>query len=130
MCTSFAAIDSASLSRGSPQFDGPVASRCAMVRTRPGRRPDVAGRDPEEDVSRPAVHQGWRDVAMLHWRYPSDVVAALLPDELEVDVVDGSAWVSLTPFMVKGFRVTGLPSLPFLSDFEETNLRTYARARD
>lgn len=90
----------------------------------------MAGREPEEDVARPAVHQGWRDVAMLHWRYPPDVVAALLPDDLEVDVIDGSAWVSLTPFMVKGFRVAGLPSLPFLSDFEETNLRTYARARD
>ena len=84
----------------------------------------MAGREPEEDVARPAVHQRWRDVAMLHWRYPPDVVAALLPDELEVDVVDGSAWVSLTPFLVKGFRVTGLPSLPFLSDFLWRRLRT------
>src|SRR3954451_183544 len=90
----------------------------------------MAGREPEEDVTRPVVHQGWRNVAMLHWRYPVEVVATLLPDELEVDVIDGSALVSLTPFLVEGFRITGLPALPFLSDFPETNLRTYVRGPD
>jgi uncharacterized protein YqjF (DUF2071 family) len=90
----------------------------------------MAGAAPEEDVARAAVHQGWRHVSMLHWRYPPEVVGALLPDGLEVDVVDGSAWVSLTPFLVTGFRVTGLPPVPWLSSFPETNLRTYVRGAD
>jgi uncharacterized protein YqjF (DUF2071 family) len=85
----------------------------------------VSGRDPEEPVSRPVVHQGWRHLAFLHWSYPPDVIAALLPAGLEVDTFDGRAWVGLTPFLVVGFRPAMLPALPGLSTFPETNLRTY-----
>lgn len=78
----------------------------------------------------PVVHQSWRDVAFLHWRVDVDAVVALLPEELEPDLVDGSAWVSITPFRVERFRVAGLPPGPFASAFCETNVRTYVRNRD
>ncbi len=90
----------------------------------------MAGRDPEETVPVPVAHQGWRRVAFLHWAYDPDVVRPLIPDELDLDLADGSAWVSLTPFDVVGFRPPGLPALPGLSSFPETNLRTYVRGPD
>src|SRR4051812_12905980 len=87
----------------------------------------MAGNRPEERVNVPLFRQDWTLAAFLHWRYPADVVAALLPPGLEPDIVDGSAWVSLTPFRVERFRPLGLVPVPFGSSFPETNVRTYVR---
>jgi uncharacterized protein YqjF (DUF2071 family) len=87
----------------------------------------MAGNQPEDEVRFPYVHQGWRQVTMLHWRYDPDEIARRLPPGLVPDIVDGSAWVSLTPFRVEGFRPGGLPVLPPVATFCETNLRTYVR---
>ena len=87
----------------------------------------MAGPDPEEVVRLPIAHQRWRDVTFLHWAVAPDAVARLLPDGLEPDLHDGRAWMSLTPFSVRGFRPPLLPALPGLSDFPETNVRTYVR---
>lgn len=86
----------------------------------------MAGAEPEEKVNLPVVHQAWRDVTFLHWRYEADVVQELLPDGLEVDLRDGAAWVGLTAFRVERSRPPLLPPLPQLSSFPETNVRTYA----
>jgi uncharacterized protein len=74
--------------------------------------------------------QAWRAVTFLHWRYPVDAVARLLPDGLHVDTHQGQAWVGLIPLLMDGVRAAGLPALPWLSRFPETNLRTYVRAPD
>lgn len=87
----------------------------------------MSGREPEERVSVPVLHQRWRQVLLLHWSVPVDAVADLLPDGLEPDVHDGSAWVSLTPFRAEGTRLPLAPSVPLWSRFPETNLRTYVR---
>jgi uncharacterized protein YqjF (DUF2071 family) len=73
------------------------------------------------------VRQSWRDVAFLHWRLDPDALRPHLPPGLEPDLMDGAAWITLTPFRVEGFRVLGSPILPGVSSFEETNLRTYVR---
>jgi uncharacterized protein len=87
----------------------------------------VAGAEPEEIVRFPVAHQGWRDVTFLHWAFAPESVARLLPDSLEPDLHDGQAWVSLTPFSVRGFRLPLMPAIPRLSNFPETNVRTYVR---
>jgi uncharacterized protein len=92
------------------------------------RRP-MAGAEPEERVGQPAVVQAWRHVSFLHWRFDPGRLQALLPDVLEPDVVDGSAWVAITPFRVDRLEVMGLP-VPFSTPFAETNVRTYVRDRD
>ncbi len=89
----------------------------------------MSGRHPEEKVAYPVVNQRWRDMTFLHWRYPPAEVAAKLPDGLEPDVYDGSAWVGLTPFTVMASRPAIVPTL-FGSTFPETNLRTYVVGPD
>jgi len=49
----------------------------------------------------------------------------LLPPGLTLDTFDGRAWVGLVPFTMRGVRPRGLPAVGFLSDFHETNVRTY-----
>lgn len=78
----------------------------------------------------PASRQKWCDITFLHWRYDVGEVQALLPPAVEVDTWDGAAWVSLTPFLMVDFRIGGLPPIPRLATFPETNLRTYVRGPD
>ncbi len=73
------------------------------------------------------MKQGWYDLAYIHFRYSVEEVARILPDGLEVDVCDGSAWVGLIPFSMRGIGVPGLPAVPYLGSFPEVNVRTYVR---
>jgi len=78
----------------------------------------------------PLMIHHWRRLTFLHWRYPAEVVQARLPRGLEVEAFDGVAWVGLVPFLMDGVRPPGLPALPWLSRFPETNVRTYVRGPD
>lgn len=76
-------------------------------------------------VRRAIMKQGWYDLAYIHFRYDASEVAALLPPQLDVDVHDGSAWVGLVPFSMRGIGLPHLPSVPYLGSFPEINVRTY-----
>ena len=80
-------------------------------------------------VRRPCMIHEWNELTFLHWRYDAEAVQRLLPPGLEVETFDGSAWVGLVPFQML-VRPPGLPPLPWVSHFPETNVRTYARAAD
>jgi uncharacterized protein YqjF (DUF2071 family) len=81
-------------------------------------------------VRHPVMHQQWRRLTFLHWRYPAEMVQAVLPEGLTVETMDGTAWVGLIPFLMVGVRAPGVPAVPWLSRFPETNVRTYVRGPD
>jgi len=81
-------------------------------------------------VKRPVMYQDWRDLTFLHWRYEPDVVQKLLPRGLTVQTFDGSAWIGLVPFVMDRVRFPGVPALPWMSRFPETNVRTYVSGPD
>ena len=74
--------------------------------------------------------QSWVDLAFLHWRVDPDAVRPLLPDTLELETFDGSAWVGIVPFVLTGLRMRGLLPVPGLSTFPEVNVRTYVTRDD
>jgi uncharacterized protein YqjF (DUF2071 family) len=74
--------------------------------------------------------QTWCDLLFAHWRVPHEVLRPHVPERLELEEHDGSAWIGLTPFRIAGLRVRGAPPLPFLSSFHELNCRTYVRVGD
>jgi uncharacterized protein len=76
------------------------------------------------------MFQSWTWLTFLHWRYPPDQIRRLLPRQLALDTFDGSAWVGLTPFLLKGLRAPFTPALPWISHFPEMNVRTYVRGPD
>jgi hypothetical protein len=53
-----------------------------------------------------------------------------VPHPLQVESFDGSAWVGITPFLLQGLRSKSVPALPWISEFPETNCRTYVRGPD
>lgn len=82
-----------------------------------------------EPVHRPALFHTWSELSLVHWSYDPAAIQALLPDSVTVDVLDGIAWVGLVPFNCT-IRPPGIPRLPWVSSFEEMNVRTYVRGPD
>ena len=75
-----------------------------------------------------ALFMGWHDLLFMHWPVPENVLRPLIPPTLGLDTFDGRAWLGITPFRMSGVRPHSLPSVPWLSNFPELNLRTYVTA--
>jgi uncharacterized protein YqjF (DUF2071 family) len=69
--------------------------------------------------------QTWIDLAFLHWRVDADELRRAVGRSVELDTFDGDAWLGITPFLLTGFLLRGVPPLPKLSTFPELNVRTY-----
>ncbi|MFL5827795.1 MAG: YqjF family protein [Thermoleophilaceae bacterium] len=74
--------------------------------------------------------QTWEDLLFAHWPVPVEALRPLVPPQLPIDVYDGSAWLGVTPFVVRGLRARGTLPVPGLSSFPETNVRTYTTVGD
>ncbi len=80
-------------------------------------------------VGKPVMRQRWERLTFLHWSYDPAVVQRLLPGGLTVDTFDGAAWVGLVPFFMR-VHTPGDHGAPWVSNFCETNVRTYAVDRE
>jgi uncharacterized protein YqjF (DUF2071 family) len=69
--------------------------------------------------------QTWDELLFAHWRVDAAALRGRVPDGLEVEQHDGSAWLGITPFELTGLRVRGTFPLPLVSTFRELNVRTY-----
>ncbi len=70
-------------------------------------------------------YQEWNNALFLHWKVPFHIIRRLVPEKLNIDTFDGNAYVSLVAFTMQKIRPRNLPSIKFISDFDEINLRTY-----
>jgi uncharacterized protein YqjF (DUF2071 family) len=69
--------------------------------------------------------QRWSNLLFIHRQAKVDAVRSLVPPALTLDLHDGTAWVSVTPFYLSHLRPRGVPPLPLVSEFPELNVRTY-----
>ncbi len=67
----------------------------------------------------------WSDLLFVHWRVDPSALRSLLPAGVEIDEFGGSAWVGVVPFHMSRVRPWWSPAVPGLSEFHETNVRTY-----
>ena len=70
-------------------------------------------------------YQEWNKALFFHYRIDKEILKELVPNDLEIDEIDGSAWVSLVAFTMEKIRPRFLPAFSPISDFDEINLRTY-----
>src|SRR6202034_352315 len=71
--------------------------------------------------------QRWNDLLVAHWPVPAASIAPLLPEGLEPDVFQGTAWLGVVPFWLDRIKVRGLPNIPGMRSFPDLNVRTYVR---
>ncbi len=70
-------------------------------------------------------YQEWNNALFLHWKIPFEIVRELVPKQFNIDTFDDNAYVSLVAFTMEKIRPRNLPSISYISDFDEINLRTY-----
>lgn len=71
--------------------------------------------------------QRWNDLLFAHWPVAAQQIAPLLPEGIQVDTHQGSAWLGVVPFWLDRIRIRGVPAIPGARSFPDLNLRTYVR---
>jgi len=69
--------------------------------------------------------QTWLDLLFAHWRVDPETLRRVMPPQLPPQTFDGSAWLGVSPFVIRGLRLRGAPPPPVISSFPEINVRTY-----
>lgn len=104
------------------------AARRFRLAPRPAPEPVTASAP--RPVGWPLLTQQWRDLAFLHWPVDTDIAGRLLPRGTRPDLFDGTSYVGLIAFRMHRVGCFGLPGLPYLGSFPETNVRLYSVGAD
>jgi hypothetical protein len=71
------------------------------------------------------LSQSWDDLLLAHYAMDPPTLRRLVPDALTLDLYDGVAWLTVSPFCTSHMRPSGVPPIPGISFFPQMNLRTY-----
>jgi len=74
-----------------------------------------------------SLKQNWVNLTFMHWEVDPDILRMHVPDDLEIELFEGKAYVGVIPFRMEKVRPRNLPSVSFISNFPEFNIRTYVR---
>ena len=74
--------------------------------------------------------QTWHDLLFAHWPLDPGALRGFVPPAFELDLFGGTAWLGIVPFRMTNVAPRGVPSLPWVSEFPELNVRTYVRVGD
>ena len=72
------------------------------------------------------MYHRWEALLFVHWRLPAARVQATLPAGITVDTFNGDAYLAIVPFFMRNVRPVRMPAVPWISEFLELNVRTYA----
>ncbi|VEF49767.1 YqjF [Bacillus freudenreichii] len=70
------------------------------------------------------MKQAWRNVLFIHWPVSYECLRPYIPSPLEIETFEGSAWLGIVAFTMKGIHFRGLP-FSVVRPFFEVNVRTY-----
>ena len=73
----------------------------------------------------PVMTQSWDDLIFLHWACDPKEIQPRLPKGLFVDTFESQAHISIVGFKMNKVRPFNLPAVPWLSYFDELNVRVY-----
>ncbi|PWA07930.1 DUF2071 domain-containing protein [Pueribacillus theae] len=69
--------------------------------------------------------QEWEHLLMIHWPVTASLLKKQIPEQLELDTFEKTAWISYVLFQVNDAKIRSLPKIPYLHSFIELNVRTY-----
>ena len=74
-----------------------------------------------------SYYQEWNNALFLHWNVDPNTLKKFIPSDLEIDLFEGEAWVSVVVFTMEKIRPRFLPAFDPISNFQEINIRTYVQ---
>jgi len=74
--------------------------------------------------------QTWHDLLFAHWPMDPADLREKIPAAFELDLFGRDAWIGIVPFRMTNVAPRGVPSMPWVSEFAELNVRTYVRVGD
>jgi len=95
-----------------------------------GSQPEPVTAETIRPVGRPMLTMQWRDLAFLHWPVDTGAAARLMPPGTRPDLFRGVSYAGVIAFRMHDVGVPGLPALPYLGSFPETNVRLYSVGPD
>ncbi len=75
-------------------------------------------------------YQEWNRAIFLHYQVDLNELEKFIPNELEIDLIDGKPWVSVVAFTMEKIRPKNVPYFPPISNFDEINIRTYVTSNN
>jgi len=107
-----------------------AAHRGASTRDNAPRTPPAhAGASvDEEPIVRPSIRMEWASLLFMHWRVDARLLRPLVPEALDIDTYDGSAWIGIIPFTMPSIGPARLPRMLAKRRVHEINVRTYVTA--
>ncbi len=91
---------------------------------------DVSHRPWEKPSDNWQYYQEWNHAVFLHFEVNFDDLRKLVPKKLELDHFNNQYYISIVIFKMENIRPRNLPSLDFISNFHEINVRTYIKNND
>jgi uncharacterized protein len=76
--------------------------------------------------NRPLLTAEWRNLVLLNFPIPTEIIKRLAPPGTEPDVHNGQSYISIVGFRFEKVRLFGIP-FPGHTSFPEINLRYYVR---
>jgi uncharacterized protein YqjF (DUF2071 family) len=76
--------------------------------------------------NRPLLTAEWRNLVLLNFPIPTDIIKHLAPPGTEPDLYNGQSYISIVGFLFQNVRLFGIP-IPGHTNFPEINLRYYVR---
>ncbi|MFC4401746.1 YqjF family protein [Gracilibacillus xinjiangensis] len=76
------------------------------------------------------MSQRWDHLLFIHLPVSKEVMKKHIPDGLELDTYEGTAWITILPFKLSKMHFRKIPPIPFLNTFLELNVRTYVKRND
>lgn len=76
------------------------------------------------------LSQSWNDLLFAHFAVAPQTLRRLVPEAFTLDLYDGAAWLTVSPFCTSHMRPSGVPPMPGISHFPQVRLRTYVTMID
>jgi uncharacterized protein YqjF (DUF2071 family) len=67
----------------------------------------------------------WLDLLFIHQPISVSAMQKLVPQQLQVDTFEGTAWISTVPFRMAEMMPKNVPCISMFRSFPELNVRTY-----
>ena len=74
-----------------------------------------------------SLNQNWKGLTFMHWEVDPNILRKHIPNDLEIELFQGKAYIGTIPFKMENVRPRLLPSVSLISNFPEFNIRTYVK---